>query len=171
VIWIVVFKVNTLVLIKMGGQPDFSSTNYLLDMRRALGMWLSQFPLTIFLTLEFFLLFMGLKRLLKKDWLATVIFVAIFTTVQTIDSNHLALDVATAIVVYLILALIVYRFGLVPLACAIFTDDMLSSVPFTGDVSAWFFGTTMFALLSVLALAAWGFYHSLGGEPLWKPEP
>jgi hypothetical protein len=26
------------------------------------------------------------------------------------------------------------------------------------------------ALLSVVALAAWGFYHSLGGQPIWKVE-
>jgi hypothetical protein len=25
-------------------------------------------------------------------------------------------------------------------------------------------------LLSVVALAGWGFYHSLGGEPLWAVE-
>jgi hypothetical protein len=61
----------------------------------------------------------------------------------------------------LILSLIVYRFGLVPLACAIFTVDMLANVPFTGDISSWYFGTTMFALFSVVALAVWGFYYAL----------
>jgi hypothetical protein len=30
--------------------------------------------------------------------------------------------------------------------------------------------TSVLALLSVVALAAWGFYHSLGGEQLWRPE-
>ena len=70
--------------------------------------------------------------------------------------------------VYLILALIVYRFGLVPLTCAIFTVNLLANVPFTADVSAWYFGISVFALLSVLALALWGFYHSLGGEVAWK---
>jgi hypothetical protein len=48
---------------------------------------------------------------------------------------------------------------------------MLANVPFTGDISAWYFGTTMFALLSVVALALWGFYHSLGGQPLWQANP
>jgi len=28
----------------------------------------------------------------------------------------------------------------------------------------------MLALLSVVVLAAWGFYHSLGGAPVWKME-
>lgn len=59
---------------------------------------------------------------------------------------------------------------LVPLAIAIFTVDMLSSVPFSGDFSTWSMTTSIFALLSVLTLAGWGFYHSLGGEPVWKVE-
>jgi hypothetical protein len=40
----------------------------------------------------------------------------------------------------------------------------------SGDFSAWYMPTSIMALLSVVALAGWGFYHSLGGEPLWRPE-
>jgi len=40
----------------------------------------------------------------------------------------------------------------------------------TGDFSAWYMPTFVLALLSVVALAGWGFYHSLGGEPIWRPE-
>jgi hypothetical protein len=58
----------------------------------------------------------------------------------------------------------------VPLACAIFTIDMLENVPFTADLSAWYLSTSIFALLSIVALAGWGFYHSLGGQPFWRAE-
>ena len=47
---------------------------------------------------------------------------------------------------------------------------MLANVPFTTDFSAWYMPTSILALLSVVALAGWGFYHSLGGEPIWRPE-
>jgi hypothetical protein len=47
---------------------------------------------------------------------------------------------------------------------------MLGNVPFTADFSAWYVTITLLALLSVVVLAGWGFYHSLGGEPLWKVE-
>jgi hypothetical protein len=30
--------------------------------------------------------------------------------------------------------------------------------------------TSIAALLSVLVIAGWGFYHSLGGRQLWKME-
>ncbi len=170
VVWIVVFRLGHLASMHLGSSPDLYSTNYLLSARRALGAWLIQFPMAIFGTLQFFFFFLGLKLVLKKDWLATIVFVAIFTANKSIGSDYLAVTVTTTAVVYLILALIVYRFGLVPLTCAIFTVDLLGNVPFTADFSAWYFGTSMFALLSVLALAIWGFYHSLGGEAAWKAK-
>jgi hypothetical protein len=79
-------------------------------------------------------------------------------------------DLPAWILIYAIAVLLVYRFGLIPLACAIFTVNMLANVPFTADLSSWYMTTSVLALLSVMALAGWGFYHSLGGEPLWRPE-
>jgi hypothetical protein len=38
------------------------------------------------------------------------------------------------------------------------------------DFSEWYLPSTLLTLLSVIALAGWGFYHSLGGEPIWKVE-
>jgi len=72
--------------------------------------------------------------------------------------------------IYAIAVLIVVRFGVIPLACAIFTVDMVSSLPFSSDLSTWYMATSITAILSVVALAGWGFYHSLGGEPLWVVE-
>jgi hypothetical protein len=171
VIWIVIFKASAVVEMRMGLSPDLLSTAYLVSTRRALGMWLLQWPLAVFGTLQFFFFFLGLKVLLKKDWLATIAFVAIFTTNKAIGSDYLAVTIVTLIVIYLIAAVIVYRFGLLPLACAIFTVDLLGNISFTADLSAWYMGMSMFALLSVVALAGWGFYYSRGGEQLWGPNP
>jgi hypothetical protein len=138
--------------------------------REALGAWLQQVPGSIIGTLQFFFLLFGLKALLRKDWLAAVVFVAIYVLLQSASSSYPKVDVPTFILVYDIAVLIVYRFGLVPLACAIFTINMLSGIPMTSDLSAWYLPTAILALLSVVALAGWGFYHSLGGETLWRPE-
>ena len=69
-----------------------------------------------------------------------------------------------------IAVIIVLRFGFVPLACAIFTINLMANVPFSADFSAWYMPASILALFSVVALAGWGFYNSLGGEPLWSPE-
>jgi len=134
-----------------------------------LGAWLYQVPSAIVGALQFFFLLLGLKVLLRKDWIATVAFVAIFAGLST-GGRYLTVEIPTHILIYAIAVLIVYRFGLVPLAVAIFTVDMPVNVPFSADFSTWDISTSLFALLSVVALAGWGFYHSLGGQSLWAAE-
>ena len=170
VVWIAIFQAAHLTAMHMGAAPQLYSSTFLFGTRQALGAWLSQIPGAIMTTLEFFFLLLGLKLLLRKDWLAAIAFVAIFSTLKSLGASYPMVDIPTTILVYGIAALVVFRFGLVSLACAIFTVDLLANVPFSADLSAWYMSTSIFALLSVVALAVWGFYTSLGGEPLWKPE-
>jgi tRNA A-37 threonylcarbamoyl transferase component Bud32 len=170
VVWILIFQFRYLAMMRMGASPLLFSTDYLGGVRLALGTWLSQIPVSVLGTLQFFFLLLVLKIILKKDWLAAIVFVGIFAALKSLDSSYPAVDLPAQISIYGIAALVVFRFGLVSLACGIFTTDMLANVPFSADLSAWYMGTSIFALLSVVALAIWGFYTSLGGEPLWKPD-
>lgn len=138
--------------------------------RQALGAWLLVVPSAILNALEFFFFLLGLKVFLRKDWIAAIAFVGFFVGLSLLGSAHLAVDIPALIVINAIALLIIYRFGLVSLVFAIFTIDMLANVPFTLDFSAWYMSTSIFALVSVVALASWGFYHSLGSAPLWKQE-
>ena len=169
-LWMLVFRIRHIPLMRLGGAPELSATEYLLGGRQALGMWLHQIPSAILGSLQFFFLLLGLKVLFRRKSLAALVFVAIFTGLNSLGSSHPMVDVPTAMIVYGIAALIVFRGGLVALVCGIFTVDMLGNVPFTRDFSAWYMSTSILALLSVVAMAAWGFYHSLGGAPLWKVE-
>ncbi len=181
-LWLVIFQVSNIPLARMGAAPPLSGAEYMLGERAALGQWLTQIPSSIFGTLQFFFLLLGLKVLLeflfrqvglkafRVDWIAAILFVAVFLVMRGLQSTHLAVDIPVILLVFGILALIILRFGLVPVAVAAFAVDMLGNVPFTADLSAWYAGTSMLALLSVVALAGWGFYHSLGGEPLWKVD-
>jgi serine/threonine-protein kinase len=170
VVWILIFQLRYIPMMRMGAAPGIAQTEYLAGGREALGAWLMQLPASILGTLQFFFLVLGLKMLLRKDWLAATAFVAIFALPQGLSSSYMSVELPTEILVYTIAVIIVYRFGLIPLACAIFTIDMLINVPFSSDLSAWYMPTSILALLSVVALAGWGFYHSLGGELLWRPE-
>jgi serine/threonine-protein kinase len=170
VLWLLIFQLRYIPMMHMGASPGLPSTEYLVGGRTALGVWLMQIPTSILGTLQFFFLLLGLKVVLRKDWLAAIAFVAVFALPRGFSSSYPTVEVPAQILVYAIAVLIVYRFGLVPLACAIFTINMLANVPCTADLSAWYMATSVLALLSVVALAGWGFYQSLGGEPLWRPE-
>jgi serine/threonine-protein kinase len=170
VLWLLIFQFRYIPMMRMGASPGLASTECLVGGRTALGAWLMQIPVSILGTLQFFFLLLGLKVVLRKDWLAAIAFVAVFALPRGFSSSYPTVEVPAQILVYAIAVLIVYRFGLVPLACAIFTINMLANVPFTADLSAWYMPTSALALLSVVALASWGFYQSLGGEALWRPE-
>ncbi len=170
VVWILVFQIRYIMMMRMGAAPGIGSTDALMGGRIALGGWLRQWPQSIQATLVFFLLLLGLKVLLRKEWIAAIVFVAIFAVPRGLGSTYMSVELPTQILVYSIALLIVLRFGLVPLACAIFTIDMLANVPWSADLSMWYMTTSIAALLSVVAMAGWGFYHSLGGEPLWREE-
>jgi predicted Ser/Thr protein kinase len=170
VVWILIFQIRSIPMMRMGAAPAGYATEALMGGREALGAWLMQVPQSILGTLQFFFLLLGLKFVLRKDWLAAVAFVAIFALPRGLASSYEAVELPAQVIVYAIAVLIVLRFGLVPLACAIFTVNMLANVPFSSDLSAWYMSTSILALLSVVAMAGWGFYHSLGGEPLWQVE-
>jgi hypothetical protein len=170
VLWILVFQVRYIPMMHMGAVPGIGQTQYLAGGREALGAWLGQIPVSIMGSLQFFFLLLGLKVVLRKDWIAAIAFIAIFALPRGLTSSYTAVELPAQILVYAIAVLIVYRFGLVPLACAIFTIDMMFNLPFTSDLSAWYMPASVLALLSVVALAGWGFYHSLGGETVWRPE-
>jgi hypothetical protein len=170
VVWILIIRTGLIFMMRMGAYPEMYNTAYLLGGRAALGAWLGQISSSILGTLQFFFLLLGLKVVLRKDWLAAIAFVAIFALPRGFSSSYVPIELPMLILVYAIAVLIVFRFGLAPLAVAIFTVDMVSSVPFSADLSTWYMPTSILALLSVVALAGWGFYHSLGGEPLWVVE-
>lgn len=169
-VWILVFEFRYLFMVHLGASPGLGGTDALMGGRAALGSWLKQWPLSIQTTLIFFLLLLGLKALLRKQWIAAIVFIAIFALPRGLGSDHVWIDLPAFVLVYAIAVLIVIRFGLVPLAIAIFTINMLANIPFSADFSAWYMMTSVLALLSVVAIAGWGFYHSLGGQALWKVE-
>ena len=47
---------------------------------------------------------------------------------------------------------------------------LLVQMPLTADFSAWYAGSVIFALVSVAALAIYGFHTTLAGRPVFKGE-
>ena len=114
---------------------------------------------------------MGLKISLRRDWLAAVVFVAIFVALKTVGSSYLAIELPAEVLIYAIAVLIVVHFGLIPLACAIFTVDLLVNVPFTADFSVWYASSRNFCFAECSGAGGLGASTTpLGGAPLWNPD-
>ena len=166
-LWSAIFGVYLVVIRHLGAAPIFGSTPYLLGGRAVVATWLGHLVSSIEATLMFFFILFLLRVLLRRSVLAAVAFIALMSATKILGSSYPAAMAPTVVAVYAIAAIAVVRFGLVTLAAGIWTVDLLLSVPVTSDPSSWYAGSTAFVYLSILGLAAYGFWTSLGGRRLW----
>jgi hypothetical protein len=166
--WLVIVEVSYLLIARLGGPPTLGRTEYLRGARHILGAGVAQVVTSVQGTLIFFFVLFLLRVLLRRPWLAAAAFVALFATARVLAAEYPAVQVPTSIAIFAIAAFAIVRFGLVALAAGIFTVDLVASAPMTASPSSWYAPATAFVFLTVLALAAWGFYASLGGRRLWS---
>jgi serine/threonine protein kinase len=168
--WMLLQGLSYLFLLREGAAPQTGDTAYLLGTRYTVGTWLNDFVTSILVTVVFlFLLFLA-RVLVRKNWLAAVVFVAILTTLSALGSNYALAATLKVLISTSIAAFALTRFGLVVLAAGVFTARLMADIPYTLDFSTWYASNNYGVLLSLIALAAWGFYTSLGGQRLWKDE-
>jgi len=170
VIWALVVGVSFLFLKRAGDTPQLPSTNFFFGGRQGIGIWLLNVIQAILGTLEFFFVLLLLRVALRNKWLAAGTFVAVWTTLNTLQGHHPEIMAPAWLVVFSIAAFAVTRFGLITLAVAIFTANVLVNLPYALDFSLWYGSNAFLVLLSFVAIAIWGFYLSLGGQKLWKDE-
>jgi serine/threonine-protein kinase len=170
VVWILIFQVRVALTIRYGAYPSLYPSEYLMGGRYALGAWLIQIPGAIQGTLLFFFLLFVLRVLLRKEWLAAIVFVVLWVALKTLGSDYPWIDGSAWALLYGVAAIVAFRFGFVALAVGIFATDLLINAPLTLDFSFWYAISSWLPLLSVAALAVWGFYNALAGQKLWKNE-
>ena len=152
-----------------GWEPDLDSTITLTGLRGSLAAVFIAFPHAIRDTLFFFLVIFLLRAVLRNQWLAAAGYAAIFAAVNNLaNSTHPWFSTAVAFVILFGIGAVVLRWGLLAAAVMLFFGN-ITNIP-AALPSAWYFGDSMFLLGLVLAIAAWGFYVSLGGRKLWKED-
>jgi serine/threonine-protein kinase len=170
VVWSLVISVGFIILNRLGEVPELGSQALLAGGREMIGVWLLNIVECIWGTIEFFFALFLLRILLRNKWLGAAAFIAIWTTMNSMRDPRPEIFVPIWLVVFSIAAYAVTRFGLITLAVAIFTANVVLNVPFTFDFSNWYATGSLAVLLSFVAIAAWGFYTSLGGQKLLRED-
>jgi predicted Ser/Thr protein kinase len=156
-------------LVGVGSSPSTAvQLGALLGVRGALAGFLSLIPSCVVRALVWFVLIFILRVVLRRDWLAAGAFVAIYMILNAVAAP--ASPVLSALFGGLENALLVFtmlRFGLVALIASSFVYVLMLLFPITADFSAWYAGTSLFALISVAVMAAFALHASLAGRPLF----
>jgi hypothetical protein len=113
----------------------------------------------------FFLLLMYI--VLRRERLAALAVWLIVAVALSLTHETPAGVPFSALAVFLLIW-VLYRYGLLALITALFFLHLVIFYPITSDLSAWYAGDFVLALIVSLALAVFGFYTSLAGEPLFR---
>ena len=114
----------------------------------------------------FFMLFLGL--LLRRKWLGAVgVWLLVFIPSAFSAPDGSLLETISWIVELSILILIAYRFGVLA-SISFFIVLALRQIPFAADLTTWYAGNFMLAMLLLTGLTVYGFYTSIAGQKLWQ---
>jgi predicted Ser/Thr protein kinase len=170
IVWSLMIGVGFLWLKRAGEVPLLPSQACFTGGRQLLGIWLLNVVQCIAATLELFFVVFWLRIALRNQWLAAMVFVAFFATINSFENGHAAVLAPIWVVVFSIAAYAVTRFGLITFATAIFASNILLNVPYTLDFSNWYATDALAIVLSFVLLAGWGFFTALGGQKLFPED-
>jgi hypothetical protein len=66
-----------------------------------------------------------------------------------------------------LISVVIHRFGLVAAAALLFVDNVITEMPLTTDLGAWWSAPTVLTVALVLGLVAFAYYAARAGEPLF----
>ncbi len=167
IVFSLLFKFADLARMLTGLVPYQSvQTDVLLGVRQYVAVgYLSNLNSNIFFSLFVFFMIFLLRILTRRRWLTAVLFVLIFSIIEILGQGDPIVAVPLSILSYGLMVFICLRFGLLPFVVS-GVVGIVQNVPLSTDLSAWYTGYAIAALVFVLILAGWAFHTSLGGQKL-----
>jgi len=144
-----------------------SSTNLLSELIK---------PWYMFIAIWHMFVIFALRILLRKQWIAVVAYVMIFSVmfsmIGPVWSSNIArlLNMLCYATWLILLALVLLRFGLLALVVAMLFHMRFIDLRVTFDFSAWYASGSLIILLFLTSIAVYGFHTALAGRPLFKDE-
>jgi hypothetical protein len=150
-----------------GGEPSLPYLNPFLGVRYEVAQMLNAVPDALSSSMIFFLMLFLLRVLLRKQWIAATVFVAIMSIIPAIGSATPRVAMLENALFFGALTFVLLRFGLLAAIVGFTCYGLLELCPPTLDVSAWYIGLAPIPLLAVALIAIYGFRTSLAGRPLF----
>lgn len=111
--------------------------------------------------------FFLLHVILRKRWLAAGVLGVVMALLFSSESANAGMLIAIGVVMGGLLTFVLLRLGQLAFLTTWFTLMVLNSFPLPLDLARWYAAHLLLALAVLLGLAAFAFYASLGGRPLF----
>ena len=134
----------------------------LAGVRATAGIVLARAPYAIRNMLFFFFLLFLVRRVVRSEWGAALIFAGAFALLSALgNDDNPWVNALISFLYFGSAAFVVLRWGLVSFATGLFVSDLLIHAPATVDTSAWYFGNMMLLVAITVGLTAWALYTSV----------
>jgi serine/threonine-protein kinase len=151
------------------GQLNHTALNAMLGVRQQASAIIATIPNGVINTLLFFFILFLIRLLVRKEWIAALVFIVLLGVVFNLNTTTPAVDLPIACLAFAIVAVTVLRFGLL----AYIVTSAISSIASQGallDFSAWYAGMAAIPFVIITLVAVYGFKTALGGRRLFKFE-
>jgi len=141
-------------------EPGYGSRFFLTLLMSQIGA-----SLAFTFVIAFVLLF--LSMLLRRNWLGVGVGWALICTAAVLVASWKSpVTWVTHVAMFTLLIVAVMRFSMIVAIVALIFQHMIVFFPITTELNAWYATSYVLDLIVLLALTAFGFYTSLGGQPL-----
>jgi serine/threonine-protein kinase len=148
------------------GTPNIPSLSALIGLRQSVYLLTQAANNGLFSSIFFFFLFFVMRVLLRKQWLATGVFIVFTALVFMGGTSSTWTDRPFHMFYAALFAFILLRYGLLAMMVTMAAADVLSNAPWTAEFSA----INLSAMAIVALIAIYGFRTSLAGRPIWRGD-
>jgi hypothetical protein len=148
--------------------PRNMNLELMMSTRRAVSLLLRLPTVALANGMLITLLFALVRMVVKRTWIATIvtIIVGTFVVVSQNGAQLLGIVIPYGIVFSVVYIGVLVRFGMFPLMMAYLTNTIVSN-GLTADVDKLYAPTSIWLMVLVVAMAAFGYYASRAGAPLF----
>jgi hypothetical protein len=154
---------------RIPGLPLGNALSYLYGVPSVLAQWLDVVIGAVASALAIALIFLVLRLVLKRPRAALVVgflmLLLILNGGSVISGNWF--DRFNNLGFTLLLTFVLHRFGLLATATTLFVDNIVTAVPITTNLSAWWSGPMIASLLMLIAVAWFAYSAARAGQPLF----
>jgi serine/threonine-protein kinase len=147
--------------------PDIGLTESLLGAQQATGILLSYVFGWVLSGLGLFFVLFLLRLLLRKDWLAAIAVVILFSA-SNLGSEYGILSFVFSAVIWISILMVLKRFGLLAMVTGLVAQNVLILFPVTTHLSRWYAASALTGLVFIAALAIYGFQTARAGQPIFS---
>ncbi len=152
---------------KLPPVPSIGLTESLLGVRAAAGIVLAYVLVWVLYGLGVFFVFFLLRLVLRKEWLAAIPVVMLFSA-SNLGGDYPVLTFVFSAAIWISILFVLKRFGLLVLVTGLVSQNVLILFPVTTHLSRWYATSALTGLAVIAALAFYGFHTARAGQPIFS---